>query len=74
MKKWTIEDEMRFMPFIEEGERDIEENGLLSEEEFWALLEEEERRDGIYTKRNKNTIKLHLARCIGKISRRFIRA
>ena len=29
MKKWTIEDEMRFLPFIEEGERDIEENGTI---------------------------------------------
>lgn len=72
MKKWTIEDEMRFLPFIEEAERDMEENGTLSEEEFWDLLEE--RRDGQYLKRRNNNIKLHLVKCIGKISRRFIRA
>lgn len=73
MRKWTREDEERFMPFIEEGERDIEENGTLSEEEFWALLEEEERSDGIYIKRKRNNLKLHLAKYIGKISRKFVR-
>lgn len=74
MRKWTIEDEMSFLPFIEEAERDIEENGTLSEEEFWNLLEEEERRDGQYLKKRRNNIKLHLVKCIGKISRKFIRA
>ncbi len=51
MKKWTIEDEMRFLPFIEEGERDIEENGTITWEELMQRLEEEERREGIYTRK-----------------------
>ncbi len=51
MKKWTIEDEMRFLPFIEEGERDIEENGTITWEELMQRLEEEKRREGIYTKK-----------------------
>lgn len=51
MKKWTIEDEMRFLPFIEEGERDIEENGTITWEELMQRFEEEERREGIYTRK-----------------------
>ena len=45
MRKFTIEDEKRLMPFVEEGIRDIEENGTISWEEFWALVEEDERRE-----------------------------
>ena len=76
MKKWTIEDEMRFMPFIEEGERDIEENGTITWEELMQRLEEEERREGVYIRKKitkKQNIKLNLAKCFGKISRRFVR-
>jgi len=75
MKKMNI-DEERFMPFIEEGLKDIEENGTLTEEEFWKLIEdEEEGSEGIYLKKNmrKNDIRLHLIKCLGKISRRFIK-
>ena len=74
MKKFSPEQEEIFRMLVEEAERDIEKNGTISEEEFWALLEDEERSEGIYLKKRRNNIKLHLAKCIGKISRRFIRA
>ena len=74
MKKWTMEDEERYLPFIEEAERDIEINGTIPEEEFWKLVEEDERREGLYkSTRNIGNIRLHLAKTLGKISRRFVR-
>lgn len=76
MRKWTIEDEMRFLPFIEEAERDIKENGTITWEELTQRLEEYERREGLYINKKMNkrqNIKLNLARCFGKISRRFVR-
>ncbi len=33
------------MPFVEEAIRDIEKNGTYTEEEFWKLVEEDERRE-----------------------------
>lgn len=71
MRTLTIEDEKRLMPFVEEAIRDIEENGTYTEEEFWKLVEEDERREGLYKK--PNTIKLNIAKCIGKISKKFVR-
>lgn len=71
MRKFTIEDEKRLMPFVEEGIRDIEENGTIPWEEFWALVEEDERREGLYKK--NNTIKLRLTKRLGKISKKFVR-
>ena len=74
MKKWTIEDEEMYWPYIEEAERDIEINGTISEEEFWKLVEEDERREGVYkSTRNMGSIRLHLTKTLGKISRRFVR-
>lgn len=75
MRKISI-DEEQFMPFIEEGLRDIKENGTLSEEEFWELIEDkEEGSENIYLKKNirKNDTRLHLIKFLGKISRRFIK-
>lgn len=74
MKKFSKEQEEYFRMCIEEAERDIKENGTLTEEEFWKLMEQE-RSEGIYQKRNirKNNIKLNLLKCFGKISRRFIK-
>lgn len=72
MKKFSPEQEEIFRILVEEAERDVEKNGTISWEEFWAMLEEEERREELYV-RPKN-IKLNLAKCIGKISKRFIRA
>lgn len=71
MKKFSKEQEEYFRMCIEEAERDIEENGTLTWEEFMEELEKEERRDGIYIK--QNTIKLRLASWLGKISRKFIK-
>lgn len=71
MRKFTIEDEKRLMPFVEEGIRDIEENGTIPWEEFWELVEEDERREGLYKK--NNTIKLRLTKRLGKISKKFVR-
>lgn len=73
MKKFSEEQETIFRMCIEEAERDIEKNGTITWEEFLERLEEDERREGVYTKR-KHTIRLHLARCFGKISRRFVKA
>lgn len=71
MRKFTIEDEKRLMPFVEEAIRYTEENGTYTEEEFWKLVEEDERREGLYKK--TNTIKLNITKCIGKISKKFVR-
>lgn len=63
-----------YKPFIEEAERDIEENGTLSWEEFWSLVEQEEnkeRRERL--SKIKDITKLRLANCFGKISKRFVR-
>ncbi|MCI8362610.1 MAG: hypothetical protein HFJ41_05745 [Clostridia bacterium] len=43
MPKFTIEDEKRLIPFVEEAIRCTEENGTYTEEEFWKLVEEDER-------------------------------
>lgn len=71
----TSEEEWKYYkPFIEEAERDIEENGVLTEEEFWALVEEEEikeRRERL--SKIKDITRLRLAKCFGKISKRFVR-
>lgn len=71
----TSEEEWEYYrPFIEEAERDIEENGVLTEEEFWALVEEEEqkeRRERL--SKIKDITRLRLAKCFGRISKRFIR-
>lgn len=45
MRKFTIEDEKRLMPFVEEAIRYTEENGTYTEEEFWKLVEDDERRE-----------------------------
>lgn len=75
MKKFSQEQEEYFRMCIEEAERDIEENGTLTEEEFWALMEEDERSEGIYRKRTirKNNIQLSLLKCFGKISKKFVK-
>ncbi len=63
-----------YKPFIEEAERDIEENGVLTEEEFWALVDEEERKERRERlSKIKDITKLRLAKCFGKISKRFVR-
>lgn len=78
MRKWTIEDEEMYWPYIEEAERDIEINGTISEEEFWTWLEqldEEEGRERKYKSiRSIQNIRLRLAKTLGRISRRFIKA
>lgn len=76
MKKFTKEQEEAFAILIEEAEKDMEENGTLSEEEFWELLEESERRKEAYTKNKiekKQNIKSNIVKCFGKMSKRFIR-
>ncbi len=45
MRRFTIEDEKRLMPFVEEAIRYTEEHGTYTEEEFWKLIEEDERRE-----------------------------
>ena len=75
MRKISI-DEEKVIPFIEEGLMDIEQNGTCTEEEFWKLVEDiEEGSENISLKKNieRNNIKLHLTKCLGKISRRFIK-
>lgn len=71
----TSEEELEYYrPFIEEAERDIEENGVLTEEEFWALVEEEERKERRERlSKIKDITRLRLAKCFGKISKRFVR-
>lgn len=71
MRTLTIEDEKRLMPFVEEAIRDIEKNGTYTEEEFWKLVEEDERREKLY--KRPNTIKLNIAKCLEKISKKFVR-
>lgn len=72
MRSLSIEDEKRLMPFVEEAIKYTEEHGTYTEEEFWKLVEEDERREGLYKK--QNTIKLNITKCIGKISKKFVRA
>lgn len=77
MKKFSKEQEEYFRMCIEEAERDIEENGTITWDELWQKIEEDERREGIYTKRRitqNYNMKLSLAKCFGKISRRFVKA
>lgn len=63
-----------YKPFIEEAERDIEENGTLSWEEFWSLVEQEEKKERRERlSKIKDITKLRLASCFGKISKRFVR-
>lgn len=45
MRKISKEDIEIFTMLAEEAERDIEENGTYTEEEFWKLVEEDERRE-----------------------------
>ncbi len=67
MRELSKEDKEIFIMLAEEAERDMEENGALSEEEFWALVEEDERREKLYKK--TNIIKLNTAKCLEKISK-----
>ncbi len=71
----TSEEEWEYYkPFIEEAERDIEENGVLAEEEFWALVEEEEKKERRERlSKIKDITRLRLAKYFGKISKRFVR-
>lgn len=71
----TSEEEWEYYkPFIEEAERDIEENGVLTEEEFWSLVEEEERKERRERlSKIKDITRLRLAKCFGRISKRFVR-
>lgn len=71
MRTLTIEDEKRLMPFVEEAIKDIEENGTIPWEEFWKMVEEDERRERLY--RKNNTIKLRLTKRLEKISKKFVR-
>lgn len=59
-----------YKPFIEEAERDIEENGTISWKEIKKELEEDRRKE-LYI-RTKNT-QLHIANWLGKISKKFIK-
>ncbi len=72
MRKFTIEDEKRLMPFVEEGIRDIEENGTMPIEEFWKRLDEVERRERLYKK--QRITRLHSMKSFGKIMKKFVRA
>lgn len=72
MRKMTREEEEYYMPFLEEADRDIAENGTIPWEEVLEEWEEEERREKLYTK--QNVIKLHLANWLGKISKKFVKA
>lgn len=45
MRKLSQEDIEIFTMLAEEAERDIEENGIYTEEEFWKLIEEDERKE-----------------------------
>ncbi len=71
----TSEEEWEYYrPFIEEAERDIEENGVLTEDEFWALVEEEEKKERRERlSKIKDITRLRLAKCFGEISKRFVR-
>ena len=71
MRKLSQEDIEIFTMLAEEAERDIEENGGMSWDEFWERLEEDERRERLYKKTNMT--KLRLAKCFGKISKKFVR-
>ena len=69
--KWTAEDDERLIPFIEEADRD---EVLLTEEEFWARVAEdeaEERRERQL--KHKQNIKLHIMKPLEKISKKFVK-
>ena len=72
--KWTAEDDERLLPFIEEADRDEE---LLSEEEFWARVAEdeaEERREKQLARKQKiRSIKAHIIKPLEKISKKFVK-
>ncbi len=72
MRTLTIEDEKRLMPFVEEGIRDIEENGTMPIEELWKRLDEAERREKLYKK--QRITKLLSMKSLGKTVKRFVRA
>ncbi|MCI8361773.1 MAG: hypothetical protein HFJ41_01220 [Clostridia bacterium] len=59
-----------YKPFIEEAERDIEENGTISWEELKKELKKDRRRK-LYIKRRN--MQLRLANWLGDISKKFIR-
>ena len=69
--KWTKEDDVRILPFIEEADRYDELHETIPWEEFMKELENEERREGIY--KRSNIITLKLANWLGKISKRFVK-
>lgn len=71
----TSEEEWEYYrPFIEEAERDIEEGRVYTEEEFWALLEEEEKKERRERlSKVKDVTKLRMQKCFGKISKRFVK-
>lgn len=63
-----------YRPFIEEAEKDIEEGRVYTEEEFWALLEEEEKKERRERlSKVKDVTKLRMHKCFGKISKRFVK-
>ena len=72
--KWTAEDDARLIPFIEEADRD---EVLLTEEEFWARVAEdeaEERRERQLKRKQKiKNIKLHIMKPLEKISKKFVK-
>ena len=72
--KWTAEDDARLIPFIEEADRD---EVLLTEEEFWARVAEdeaEERREKQLKHKQKiKNIKLHIMKPLEKISKKFVK-
>lgn len=75
MRKSSKQQEKLFTTLAKEAEEDIKKNGTISWEEFWKYadkIEEDERRKIKYI--NQNTIQLHLATWLGKISKRFIKA
>ncbi len=63
-----------YRPFIEEAEKDIEEGRVYTEEELWALLEEEEKKERRERlSKVKDVTKLRMQKCFGKISKRFVK-
>lgn len=71
----TSEEEWEYYrPFIEETEKDIEEGRVYTEEEFWALLEEEEKKERRERlSRVKDVTKLCMQKYFGKISKTFVK-
>lgn len=74
--KFTQEQEEIYQMLIEEAERDIEKNGVMTEEEFWSKFNKLERRCEKYQNliENRKNIKLSTIKCFGKISKKYIRA